>query len=79
MEEEYNNLWTKLHLGKLRGNKLFKACWRTARVGLVGAGLAIINESAFLLGGFGVPIEYIPLASVFIEKGIRLFIKPLEF
>jgi len=77
--EKYNNLWTKFNLGKLRGNKLFKACWRTARVGIVGAGLAIISESAFLLTGFGVPIEYIPLASVFLEKAIRLFIKPLEF
>lgn len=79
MEEEYDNLWTKLHLGKLRGNKLFKACWRTGRVAIVGAGLAIINESAFVLAGFGVPIEYIPIASVFVEKMIRLFIKPLEF
>jgi len=77
--EKYDNLWTKFNLGKLRGNKLFKACWRTARVGIVGAGLAIISESTFLLTGFEVPIEYIPLASVFVEKAIRLFIKPLEF
>lgn len=78
-EEEYDNIWTKLGLGKIRGHWLFKGIWRTARVGVVGAGLAIINELGFLLAGFGVPIEYIPLLSVFFEKIIRLGIKPLKF
>lgn len=77
--EKYDNIWTKLGLGKLRGNKIFKGLWRTTRVAIVGAGLAVINQMAFILTGFGVPIEYIPLVSVFIEKMIRLFIEPLKF
>jgi len=31
---KYENNWTKLGLGKLRGNAIFKGIWRTVRIGL---------------------------------------------
>ena len=30
---KYDNIWTKLHLGGVRGSKLFKRVWRALRVG----------------------------------------------
>lgn len=76
---KYDNLWTKLGLGGVRGNKLFKGLWRGVRVFIVGGILALVNQSAFVLAGFGVPIEYIPIVAPIVEKWLREMSDKLAF
>ena len=76
---KYDNLWTKLGLGNVRGNKLFKGLWRGARVFVVGGILGLINHSAFVLAGFGIPNEYIAIIAPIVEKWLREMSDKLAF
>ena len=78
-KDKYDNLWTMLGLGKVRGNKLFKGIWRAARVGGVTALLFFVTK---VLPGFNLPPEYVPLVGVVaaaVEKWAREFLGVLDF
>ena len=78
-KETYNNIWTKLNLENVRGNKIFKGLWRGARVAIIGALLALANNMAFTMGGFGLGTEYVVILAPIVEKWLREFVKQLEF
>ena len=73
---EYENLWTKLHLGKLRGNKLFKSIWRAARVGIVTSIMFFVKS---ILPEFELNPMYIPLIATAVEKVLRELFPMVDF
>jgi len=75
-KKEYDNVWTKLGLGSLRGNKVFKAVWRALRVGAIYACLELLR----LLPGLNVVPQSAVLAlSPMIEKALREFLPTIDF
>ena len=75
----YDNIWTKLGLGTVRDNKIFKGLWRGARIAVVGALLALANNSALVMVGLEIPNEYVIMFAPVIEKWLREFVKATEF
>ena len=76
-KKEYDNLWTKLHLGGVRGNKVFKGLWRAARVGVVTAALFFVQK---VLPGLDiVPVQYVPLIATGVEKLLRELFPSVDF
>ena len=78
-EEEYNNLWTKLGLGKLRGHWFFKGIWRGLRVAVVAGLLGIADGTLGILTATGLPQSVVLIAAPVVEKWLRAGIKKLAF
>jgi len=74
---EYHNIWTKLHLGGVRGSKLFKGVWRALRVGGLTALLFFVQK--VLPGLDFLPSEFIPIIAVAVEKWVREYLTALDF
>lgn len=79
IEVVYDNIWTKLGLGGLRGSSLFKGIWRGVRVAAVIALTAFVNNYTEIAIGFGVPAEYLPIIAVVVEKLAREYIPQTKF
>lgn len=76
-EVKYQNIWTKLHLGPVRGNKLFKGVWRAARVGIVTAVLFFVQK---VLPGLDlIPVQFVPVIATGIEKLLRELFPAVDF
>ena len=75
--KEFNNIWTKLHLGKLRGNKIFKGVWRASRVGVV-TGVFFFVKSV-LPGLEIIPDVYLPFIGTAVEKLLREMFPGVDF
>jgi hypothetical protein len=70
--EKYDNLWTKLGLGGIRGNPLFRAVWRAVKVGIVSGVLFFLNNYANLLPSTMLPL--IPIIATALEKASRTLV-----
>lgn len=68
---EFDNIWTKLNLQWLRGNKEFKMLWRGLRVLITAALLGIAGDTANIMLGFGITQEMALAMAPFVEKWIR--------
>jgi len=76
-KQKFNNIWTKLGLGNLRGNDEFSSVWRGLRVAvayfIVGGGLNWLVPN--------IPVQYQPLIialSAGVEKWARKKVKQLD-
>ena len=79
IEIVYDNIWTKLGLGNLRGHPVFKGLWRGARVAVVAAALGIAGGSFEILSAMGIPDCIVISLAPMIEKWIREGFPSTEF
>ena len=79
----YDNTWTKIGLGWLRGNKVFKSIWRGGRIAVVtmatGGVLALLENLAPVLTGFGITPELAVLVGPMVEKLLREYMPITKF
>jgi len=76
-DKKYDNVWTKLKLGGLRGNPIFSGIWRALRVGGVTALLFFVKK---VLPGLDlVPDQYLPIIATLVEKWVRKFVPATDF
>jgi len=68
-KENFDNLWTKLHIGSLRGNPIFRAVWRAAKVGAVTGALFFLDKYAGIIPANMQVL--IPLIATALEKASR--------
>ena len=72
---EYDNVWTKLNLGWLRGNPLFRAVLRAVKVGVVAVAEELVRHFV-INGGIGINWNIVILASLVsgLEKASRTLV-----
>ena len=79
----YDNGWTKIGLGGIRGNKVFKSIWRGVRIAVVtaatGALLALMENLAPILTEFGLSVELSVLIGPMLEKLLREYLPITKF
>jgi len=79
----YDNNWTKIGLGWLRGNKVFKSIWRGGRIAVVtaltGGALALLENLAPILTEIGISVELAVLIGPMLEKLMREYIPITKF
>jgi hypothetical protein len=72
-DKPVNNIWTKLGLGDLRGNKVFRCAWRALWVGAV-AGAGTLAASNFGIVNFSWTQTFVAAGSALLQKAWLVFI-----